>query len=44
MRITSPLTNDTIIDQVKSGFSADLKALKSAGVPDSVIAAMLDKK
>lgn len=57
------LTNDTIIDQVKNGFSADLilheiasqpakfsvkpndlLALKKAGVPDSVIAAMLDKK
>jgi tetratricopeptide (TPR) repeat protein len=57
------LTNDTIIDQVKNGFSADLilheiasqpakfsvkpndlLALKKAGVPDSVISAMLDKK
>ena len=59
----STLTNDTIIAQVKDGFSAelilheitsqpakflvtpdDLLALKKAGVPDSVIAAMLDKK
>jgi hypothetical protein len=59
----STLTNDTIIEQVKDGFSAelilheiasqpakflvtpgDLSALKKAGVPDSVIAAMLDKK
>jgi hypothetical protein len=59
----STLTNDTIIGQVKDGFSAelilheiasqpakfsvtpgDLSALKKAGVPDSVIAAMLDKK
>lgn len=57
------LTNDTIIEQVKNGFSpdlilheitaqpakfsvtpADLLTLKKAGVPDSVIAAMLDKK
>jgi hypothetical protein len=57
------LTNDTIIEMVKSGFSADLliraiatqptkfsvtpgdmMALKKAGVPDAVIAAMLDKK
>lgn len=59
----STLTNATIIEQVKNGFSAelilheiavqpakfsvglnDLLALKKAGVPDSVISAMLDKK
>lgn len=57
------LTNDTIVEMVKNGFSADLItraiaaqpakfsvtpgdmiALKKAGVPDAVIAAMLDKK